>query len=100
LGNPYPWSATFRAKRRSLLSKSYGRDGLSFVSSAEKTRVDMNFDGKQYPWKGTGVLKPATASGKRLNAHQFQLEDQVEGKPDAKDEFSVSDDGKIVRTRI
>ncbi len=82
------------AKPQELVIEPYGNDGLSFVW--DKTRLDMNFDGKLYSYKGPSVLKPTLASGKRVNARLLQMEDHVDGKLDVSDEYRVSEDGKTL----
>ncbi len=56
----------------------------------------MNFDGKAYFDEGPGDPKGLSTSGKRVSARLLELEGQNNGKPDDKEEFRVSDDGKTL----
>jgi hypothetical protein len=74
----------------------YGKDGLTFISEADRHRTDMNFDGKQYFDVAPDGTKGDSYSGKRISANLIQFESQSKGKPDDNQEFKVSDDGKTL----
>jgi hypothetical protein len=56
----------------------------------------MNFDGKVYLDEGPGDSKVRSTFGKRVNARILELDGQVNGKPDDKEEFKLSEDGKTL----
>jgi hypothetical protein len=74
----------------------YRKDGLTFISDADKHRTDMNFDGKQYFDVAPDGTKGDSYSGKRIGANLIQLEGQSRGKPDEDQELKMSDDGKTL----
>jgi hypothetical protein len=79
-----------------LIIEPYGKDGLSFTSTADKHRTDMKFDGKQYFEIAPDGSQGDSSSGQRISEHVIQMESQTKGKPDSNDEFKVSDDGKTL----
>jgi hypothetical protein len=79
-----------------LIIEPYGKDGLSLISTSNKRRTDMQFDGKQYFEIAPDGTKGDSASGRRINDHVIQMQGQVNGKPDSINEFKVSDDGKTL----
>jgi hypothetical protein len=79
-----------------LFIKPYGKDGLSFTSSTNKNRLDMNFDGKVYFETGPTARKGDATSGKLVNAHLLLSEDRINGELEDKEEWRVSDDGKTL----
>jgi hypothetical protein len=83
-------------KPESFIIERYGKDGLSFISPSTKQRTQMNFDGKVYFDEGPGNAKRRSTSGKRINAHLLELDGQINGKPEDKDEFKLSDDGNTL----
>jgi hypothetical protein len=87
---------TSSGKTEELIIETYGKDGLSFSFLPTKQRTRMNFDGKAYPEEGPSETAKHSTSGKRVNAHLLELENQSNGKPDEREEFKVSDDGKTL----
>ena len=83
-------------KGRETIIEPYGKDGLSFVSPSDNTRLDLNFDGKPYALKGEGVRKGLTTRGTRVNAHLLRTENWANGKIVERDEFRLSDGGKTL----
>ncbi len=79
-----------------FIIEPYGKDGLSFISPATQHRTRMNFDGKVYFDEGPGESDHESSSGKRITARLLELEGQINGKPDDKTEFKVSDDGRTL----
>jgi hypothetical protein len=73
-----------------LIIEPYGKDGLSLISTSNKHRTDMQFDGKQYFEIAPDGTKGDSASGKRMTDHVIQMRGQVNGKPDSINEFKVS----------
>ena len=71
----------------------FGKDGLR-LKYPGGSQLDLKFDGKQYSEKGG--LKPSTTSGKRIDAHAFQIESYEDGELQEKEEYKVSDDGKTL----
>jgi hypothetical protein len=82
--------------RDELFITQYEKDGLSFANSIDKDRVDMNFDGKLYTKVGPTARKGDTTSGKRVTAHLLVLDGQLNGAPEDKEEWKVSDDDKTL----
>jgi hypothetical protein len=78
-----------------LTIEPYGKDGLSLTSS-DKHRTDMQFDGKQYFEIAPDGTKGDSTSGKRTSDHVIQMQGQIKGTPDSISEFKVSDDGKTL----
>lgn len=79
-----------------LMIAPFNTDGLSFSVPAHKHLSEMNFDGKIYLDGGSGDAKGHSSSGKRVNDHLLQIEDQVNGKPEESEELKLSDDGKTL----
>jgi hypothetical protein len=79
-----------------LIIEPYGKDGLSFTSTSNKHRTDMNFDGKQYFDTAPDGTKGDSSSGKRISDRVIEMESQTKGRPDSTDEYKVSDDGKTL----
>ena len=79
-----------------LIVTSFGTDGLSFSVPTYKHLSEMRFDGKVYADTGAGDAKGHSSSGKRVNDHLLEIEDQINGKPEYSEELKVSDDGKTL----
>ena len=79
-----------------LMITPFAADGLRFNVPAHKHLSEMNFDGKIYLDSGSGDTKGHSSSGKRVNDHLLQIDDQVNGKPEESEELKVSDDGKTL----
>jgi hypothetical protein len=77
---------------------AYEGDGLSFISSAGQRRLDLKFDGKDYPDKGPRVTEGATASGKRIDQRAIEVSNKVKGKLLNTERMEVSADGKTLTT--
>ncbi len=71
-------------------------DGLSISVPARKHLTEMKFDGKMRVDSGPGELKSHTSSGKRVNDHFLQIEDQVNGEPQYTEEWKLSEDAKTL----
>jgi hypothetical protein len=73
-------------------------DGLSFINPAGKRRLDLKFDGKDYPDKGPRVTEGSTASGKRIDQRTIEVSNKVKGKLVSTDRTELSEDGKTLTT--
>ena len=63
---------------------------------ADKHLSQMKFDGKMYLDTGAGDTKGHSSSGKRINDHLLEIDDQANGKLEEHGELKVSDDGKTL----
>ena len=79
-----------------LIVTSFGTDGLSFSVPTYKHLSEMKFDEKVYADTGAGDAKGHSSSGKRVNDHLLEVEDQINGKPEYSEDLKVSDDGKTL----
>jgi hypothetical protein len=79
-----------------LIIAPFDTDGLSFSVPSDKHLNEMKFDGKIYADSGAGDTKGHSSSGKRVNDHVLEIDDQVNGKPEDHGELKVSDDGKTL----
>ncbi|MGB9416602.1 MAG: hypothetical protein WCB58_09815, partial [Acidobacteriaceae bacterium] len=79
-----------------LIITPFGTNGLSFSVPATKNLSEMKFDGKVYADSGAGDAKGHSSSGKRVNDHLLEVEDQINGKPEYNEDLKVSDDGKTL----
>ena len=78
----------------------YEGDGLSFNFPAEKDKLSMKFDGKEYQEEGPNVAPESTSSGRRLDSHTLELTDKVKGRVMDKNQFKVSPDGKVLTLTV
>ena len=78
-----------------LVIETYDGDGLRLTQSNQH-RTEMKFDGKRYFEIGPDGIKGDSSSGKRVSATLIEMEEQVKGTPDSRDEFRVSEDGKTL----
>lgn len=79
-----------------LIIAPFETDGLSFSVPAQKHLSEMKFDGKMYLDNGAGDTRGHSSSGKRVNDHLLEIDDQVNGKLEDHGELKVSDDGKTL----
>jgi hypothetical protein len=86
---------TFGAKPK-LIIMPFDTNGLSFSEPAHKHLNEMKFDGKIYADSGAGDTQGHSSSGKRINDHALEIENQVNGKPEDREELKVSEDGKTL----
>jgi hypothetical protein len=84
---------TSSGKPEALVIETFGKDGLSFMSTFDKHRTDMYFDGKEYFDQAPDGTRGDSSSGKRMNAHFIQIDNRVKGRPDGTRELKVSPDG-------
>jgi hypothetical protein len=94
------WRSIFVQRQQSggslkLIIQPYSQNGLS-ISFPGYSRVDMNLDGKMYPIKGPGILRPTASEGERASPRFLRLETQIDGKLDDREEYRVSDGGKTL----
>jgi hypothetical protein len=79
-----------------LIIAPFETDGLSFRMPVQKHLNEMKFDGKMYLDTGAGDAKGHSSSGKRVNDHLLEIDDQADGKLEEHGELKVSDDGKTL----
>ncbi len=79
---------------------TYDGDGLSFITPANKERLDLKFDGKDYPDKGPRVAEGTTASGKRIDARTIEVSYKLKGKLVSTERTELSEDGKTLTTTV
>jgi hypothetical protein len=77
---------------------AYEGDGLSFIFPANKERLDLKFDGKDYTPKGPRVPEGSTAAGKRIDARTIEVSNKLKGKLLFTDRTELSEDGKTLTT--
>jgi hypothetical protein len=70
--------------------------GISFVYAANKQRIDLKFDGHDYPWQGPRTDPSMMSSGKRVKPDVIEILDKHNGKVVYTEEFKVSSDGKTL----
>lgn len=69
-------------------------DGLSFINLARGSTRNLEFDGKDYPNGGPGVVPGAASSGKRVDERTLELTDKIQGRIYDTQQVSVSPDLK------
>ncbi|HTB96362.1 MAG TPA: hypothetical protein VK716_05105 [Terracidiphilus sp.] len=79
-----------------LIITPYEADGLSFNIPVHKHVSQMKFDGKVYADSGAGDTKGNSSSGKRMNGFVLEVDSQVNGRLEDREEFKVSSDGKTL----
>jgi hypothetical protein len=79
-----------------MIVEAFGTSGLSLISPSDKSRTDMQFDGKDYPDHGPNVDKGGTTSGKRIDERTLQLISRRRGKLVGKAEWKISADGQTL----
>jgi hypothetical protein len=85
LGSPADWEI-----------EAYKGDGLSLMTPADKERIDLKLDGKDYPDKGPRVAAGTTASGKRIDQSTVEITSKLKGKPVYTQRLELSKDGKTL----
>lgn len=83
-----------------LQIEPWKEDGLSFANLAQESARNLEFDGKDYPNEGKGVLPGSAASGRRVDARAMELTDKINGKVSDTQEISVSPDLKILTVTV
>lgn len=76
--------------------EAYDDNGLSFITPAEKERLDMKFDGKDYTPQGPRVAPDSSSSGRRIDQHTLEVTDKLKGKVMGRTEYKVSEDGRTL----
>jgi hypothetical protein len=82
-----------------LKVRTWGDDGLSFISQGGGGTKNVKFDGQDYANIGAGV-DGVTASAQRLNKYKVKITDKIAGKVRDTQEISVSPDGKSLTITI
>jgi hypothetical protein len=75
-------------------------DGLSLISRDSGERVDLKFDGKDYPETGPGVPAGSTVSAGRVDERTIELFDRINGKLAYVERLQVSPDGTVLALGI
>jgi hypothetical protein len=88
-------SKAFKLSYQLMEFQSYA-GGISLVTPALQTRLDVKFDGKDYKEQGPRADMATVTSGKRLASDAIQLLDKRDGKVVYTNEFRVSADGKTL----
>jgi hypothetical protein len=89
IGSPTEWEIA-----------AYEGDGFSFIFPANKERLDLKFDGKDYVNKGPRVAEGTTASAKRIDARTIEVSNKLKGKLVSTDRTELSEDGKTLTTTV
>ena len=76
----------------------YRGDGLSFVTPAQGTARNVEFDGNDHA--NPGVAPGLTTSGRRVNEHTLHLTDKMNGKLADTREVGLSEDGKTLTITV
>lgn len=79
-----------------LIVAPFETDGLRFSEPVHKHLSAMKFDGKMYADSGPGDAKGHAASGKRIGDRVLEIDSQVNGKLDVREQYKVSDDGQTL----
>jgi hypothetical protein len=101
-GFPGTWEST-NEKVNSVFEieiRPYEEDGLALITPAEKTTLNMKFDGKDYPSTGPGVPKDSVSEGRRLNERSLERIDKIAGKITDKQEIELSPDLKTMTMTV
>ena len=80
--------------------QSFGGDGMSFLTPANKERDDVKFDGKDYESQGPRVAPESTVSGKQIDERTIELTDKLKGKVIETDHLELSADGKTLTVTL
>jgi hypothetical protein len=75
---------------------SCDENAVTFIYPANKGKLDLKFDGKEYAGEGPLASKNMSYSGKRLDASTFEVTRKREGKVISRVEYKVSPDGKTL----
>jgi hypothetical protein len=75
---------------------SCDENGVTFVYPANKGKLDLKFDGKEYAAEGPRANKNVSYSGKRLDASTLEVTAKREGKVIGRTEYKISSDGKTL----
>jgi hypothetical protein len=80
--------------------RPYQNDGLAFITPAQKTTLNMKFDGKDYPSTGPGMPQGSVSQGRRLNERSLERIDKIQGKVTDKQQIEVSPDLKTLTMTV
>jgi hypothetical protein len=78
----------------------YQGGGLSLISRDNLRRVDVKFDGKDYPDTGRNAPPGSTISATRIDQLTIELVGKVNGKPTYLERLQVSADGQTLALGI
>jgi len=79
-----------------MIIAPYESDGLSLSIPAHKHLSQMKFDGKLYADSGAGDTKGDSSSGRRVSDSVLEIDSQVNGRLEDREEFTISDSGKTL----
>jgi hypothetical protein len=79
-----------------MMITPYETDGLTFSIPARKHLSRMKFDGKLYANTGAGDTRGYASSGKRLSESVLEIDGQVNGRLEDRDQLTVSKGGKTL----
>ncbi|HET7785272.1 MAG TPA: hypothetical protein VFL36_04835 [Myxococcales bacterium] len=98
-GFPGTWEDTHSkfASAFEIQIQPYRGNGLSFVTPAQGTTRNVEFDGNDH---ANGIAPGLTTSGRRVNEHTLALKDKTNGKLDDTREISLSRDGKTLTITV
>lgn len=82
-----------------LKVRTWGGDGLSFISQGGGGTKNVKFDGQDYANVGA-VVDGVTASAQRLNKSKVEVTDKISGKVRDTQEISVSPDGNTLTITV
>ncbi len=71
-------------------------DGITIINPAYQERDNVKFDGKDYPNEGPRVAPGTATSGKKIDEHNLELVNKMDGKPTDAERLEVSADGKTM----
>ena len=106
VGSGSGWSGTWESTKVDFSSPdewdidANGSNGLTFKNAAYKDVLSLNFDGKEYAEQGPNVPAGSMTSGKRMDAHSFELTDKINGKVMDHAKFDVTPDGKTMTVTV
>ena len=83
-----------------LKIQSYGKDGLSILSSASDKPKELRFDGKDYPNLSSSVPAGMTYSSRRTDEHTLEITDKLGGKLVDTQQYTLSSDLKTLTLTV
>lgn len=106
VGSGSGWTGTWESTKVQISSpdeweiEANGANGLTFNTPAYQDTLSVKFDGKDYPEKGPNVPAGSMTSGKRMDAHNLELTDKINGKVMDHTKYEISPDGKTLTLTI
>jgi hypothetical protein len=78
----------------------YESDGLTFIFPAEKGKLSMKFDGKDYEETGPNAAPGSTSAGRRVNDRTIELTGKLKGNVMNTAVMEISSDGKTLSETV